>query len=225
MKILLVDDHILFREGLVSLFKTRPGFNVVGEAGSVSQAIEKADQLKPDLILMDFTLPDGTGLEATRAILAKQPNCKIVFLTVHVAEEKLFAAVRLGAKGYMLKDVPISKLLASLDALDRGEPAMSRVMAGHIIEAFSRIENPQMMRAEALDKLTLREYEILKVLSDGATNQEIAHRLFISENTVKHHIHSILSKLELNDRREAANLVKKYDRQMKPPSSDADSSG
>jgi len=208
MKILLVDDHILFRQGLSSLLKSQTGFDVIGEAGSVLQAIEMARTLKPDLVLMDFSLPDGTGLEATQAILKQDPSCKIVFLTVYETDDKLLAAMRLGAKGYLLKNVPIANLLASLQALERGEPAISRLMAGRIIEEFVRMENPVPGNADALNRLSRREREILQEVSKGQSNQEIANRLFISENTVKHHVHSILAKLELHDRREATSYAK-----------------
>ena len=224
MKILIVDDHVLFRQGLISLLNPQPEFDVVGEAGSVLQAIEMARQLQPDLILMDFSLPDGTGLEATQAILQENPDCKIVFLTVYETDEKLLDAIRLGAKGYMLKNVPITKLLSSLQALERGEPAISRAMTGRIIEAFSRMENPQPGKSEALSRLSQREREILQELAEGLSNQEIANRLFISENTVKHHIHSILTKLELQNRREATGFARKHGIRKKPDNSDSHTS-
>jgi len=225
MKILLVDDHILFREGLMSLLSAQPEFTVVGEAGSASQAIEQARLLRPDLVLMDFSLPDATGLEATRAILAENPACKIVFLTIHDTDDRLFAAIRLGAKGYLLKNVPIAKLLASLKALERGEPAVSRSMAGRILDEFSRIEYPQPRKTDVLARLSQREFDVLQELAGGASNRQIAQRLFISENTVKHHLHSLLSKLELNDRSEAAHFARMHDLKPNPIDSKNDITG
>jgi DNA-binding NarL/FixJ family response regulator len=138
-RIMLIDDQILFGEGLMSLFRSTPDFEMVGSAGNVHEGIEQALALRPDIILMDFSLPDGTGLDATRAILARLPECKIVFLTVYEEEESLFAALRMGAKGYLLKNVNSNDLLSSLRALDRGENAVSRKMMSSVLNEFSRI--------------------------------------------------------------------------------------
>jgi DNA-binding NarL/FixJ family response regulator len=121
MRILIVDDHVLFREGLTSLFNSQPDFQVVGEAGGMQEAIELARRTKPELILMDFSLPDGTGLDATQVILAELPDTYIVFLTLHEGDDRIFAATRLGAKGYLLKNLPVSKLLAALRGLKMGQ--------------------------------------------------------------------------------------------------------
>jgi DNA-binding NarL/FixJ family response regulator len=211
VRVLIVDDHVLFREGLVSLLKTQPDITVAGEAGSVSQAIELAHDLEPDLILMDFGLPDGTGLDATQAILTGQPEAKIVFLTVHEQDDRLFAAIRSGAKGYLLKNVPVSKLLDYLRGVERGEPALSPTMTSHILDEFARLGSagPDPGPAE-LSELTKREVEVLKEVARGATNSEIATRLFISENTVKNHVGNILAKLNLRNRREAAGLARRH---------------
>src|SRR5689334_19375896 len=128
MKILLVDDHILFREGVASLINTQPDLQVAGETGTVADAITMAHNLLPDAILMDFSLPDGTGLDATRAILAAHPDFNIVFLTMHEENETLFAAIRAGAKGYLPKNVPVSRLLAYLRGVERGEAAITPLM-------------------------------------------------------------------------------------------------
>ena len=133
-KVLVVDDHIMFREGLISLLCSTPDFQVVDQAGTMHEGIEKALLYKPDIILMDFSLPDGTGLEATRVILNELPQCKIVFLTVYETDENLISAIRLGAKGYMLKNVSSSSLIASLRALEQGEIAMSRKMMSKALE-------------------------------------------------------------------------------------------
>lgn len=208
MKVLVVDDHILFREGLVSLLRNQPDFDVLGEAGTVREAISQAALLKPDLILLDFTLPDGNGLEATEAILALDPNVKIVFLTVHESDDRLFSAVRAGARGYLLKNLSVSNLLASLRALERGEAAISRVMMGRILEEFSRDGRGGDNHFLPVE-LTTREMEILQQLSTNASNREIAGRLYISENTVKNHVHNILEKLKLSNRREAVDYARR----------------
>jgi DNA-binding NarL/FixJ family response regulator len=208
-KILIVDDHILFREGLMSLFRFAPDFEVVGGAGGVFEGIEQARLHRPDIILMDFSLPDGTGLEATRAILAQLPECKIVFLTVYETDEKLFAAVRTGAKGYLMKSVASSDLLASLRAVVRGERAISRRMMNSILDEFSNNVQVNSDKEKLLARLSPREVDVLCELESGATNLEIAQRLFLSENTIKHHIRNILDKLELENRREAAIFARK----------------
>ena len=210
MKILIVDDHVLFREGLVGIIEKRPEFDVVGEAGSVQEAVEMARQLKPDMILMDWSLPDGDGAQASQEILADFPECKIVFLTIYEADEKLFTAIRSGAKGYMLKNVPSSKLVRALLDVDAGGTALSRDMAGRLIQEFSRTTPDKQLQPRVFEKLSPREMEILRELIKGASNREIAHTLFISVNTVKHHIHNILNKLEVQNRREAANLAREY---------------
>ena len=206
-KILIIDDQILFREGLMSLLRSTPDFDMVGCAGSVFEGSELALLHKPDIILMDFSLPDGTGLDATRAILARLPDCKIVFLTVYAADENLFAALRLGAKGYMLKNVSSTVLLSSLRALDRGEMAVSRKMMSTVLNEYSHIAWPASGAENALARLSPREMDILREIEACATNLEIAEHLFLSVNTVKHHIRNILSKLELKNRREAASLA------------------
>jgi DNA-binding NarL/FixJ family response regulator len=206
-KILIIDDQILFREGLMSLLRSTPDFDMVGCAGSVFEGSELALLHKPDIILMDFSLPDGTGLDATRAILARLPDCKIVFLTVYEADENLFAAMRLGAKGYMLKNVSSTILLSSLRALERGEMAVSRKMMSTVMNEFSHIAWPETGAENPLAKLSPRELDIFHEIEAGATNLEIAEHLFLSVNTVKHHIRNILSKLELKNRRQAALLA------------------
>jgi DNA-binding NarL/FixJ family response regulator len=207
MRILLVDDHILFREGLVSLLNSQPDLEVVGQAGSVLEAINLARELQPDLVLMDFGLPDGTGLDATQVILADRSETKIVFLTVHEEDDRLFAAIRSGAKGYLLKNVPVAKLLAFLRGIERGEAAITPVLASRILEEFSRLGPPRGRERVETGELTARELEVLKELATGASNREIADHLVIAENTVKNHMRNILAKLNLRNRREAAHFA------------------
>jgi DNA-binding NarL/FixJ family response regulator len=208
VRILLVDDHLLFREGLAGLLKTQPDMSVVAEAGTVAEAIALARDLEPDLILMDFSLPDGTGLDATMAILKAQPAIKIVFLTFHDDDQRLFAALRAGARGYLLKNVSTSKLVAYLRGVEEGEAALTPRMTGRILDEFAREGTPADPVPPLPAGLTPRELEVLGELATRATNQEIADRLFISENTVKNHVRSILSKLELQNRREAARFAR-----------------
>ena len=205
-RILVVDEHLLFREGLTSLFRSTSDFEVVGSAGSVYEAISLARELRPAIILMDFSMPDGTGVDATRAILAELPQCKIVFLTMHESDDKLFEALRAGAKGYMPKNTPSPDLTASLRALANGEMALSRQLMSRVVEEFSHTTRSET-NGNIFSKLSARELEVLQELENGASNQEIAQHLFLSENTVKHHIRSILEKLQVSNRHEAGLLA------------------
>lgn len=208
MKVLIVDDHVLFREGLVGLLASDPDFLVVGQASSVREAIEQAIKLKPDLVLMDFSLPDGDGSEASACILEALPDCNIVFLTMYDADEKLFSAIRSGAKGYMLKNVPVAKLLQSLHSIRKGEAAISRTMTMRLLDEFAHSTTGVVQSDGLVDELSPREVEILREIGTGASNQEIADHLFLSVNTVKHHVHNILSKLGVSNRREAQKIAR-----------------
>jgi DNA-binding NarL/FixJ family response regulator len=159
---------------------------------------------------MDFSLPDGTGLDATKAILEELPNCKIIFLTVYETDENILAAIRLGARGYTLKNVSSSSLLASLRALDQGEMAMSRKMMSKALE-YSHTTLPSPPAKDLVDKLSPREIDILLELKNNTSNSEIARNLYLSENTVKHHMHNIFDKLGVNNRREASLIAKQMD--------------
>jgi DNA-binding NarL/FixJ family response regulator len=208
MKLLIVDDHVLFREGLVSLIARQPDMQVIGEAGTVQEAVKKASQLRPDLILMDFNLPDGTGLDATRQILAEQPHCPIIFLTVYEEDERLFGAIRLGARGYLLKNIPVADLLAALRTVEQGQPALSPQMVNRLMGEFATGAGSSSRTAEALTRLSGRELEVLHELARGVSNRQIADKLYISENTVRNHVHNILEKLGLKSRRQAIGLLK-----------------
>jgi NarL family two-component system response regulator LiaR len=207
-KVFLIDDQILFREGLESLFQATPDFEMIGCAGTVFEGIEETLLHRPDIVLMDFSLPDGNGLDATRAILEHFPECKIVFLTVFADDGKVFDALRLGAKGYLPKNVNTSELLASLRALDRGEKAISRKMMSTALDMFSHAPATNPDHEKLMARLSPRELDVLYEIEGGSTNLEIANRLFLSENTVKHHIRNILNKLEVKNRREAAVIGK-----------------
>lgn len=210
IRILIVDDHVLFREGLAAIIRAETDIEVVGFAGSVKEAVEIAGSVKPDIILMDFGMPDGTGADATLRILKDSPECRIVFLTMSDQDEDLFAAIRSGAKGYILKSIQPSKLVAALRSVYRGESALSRSMTLRLMSELARSDVPTRPRDPKLAKLTPRELDVLRALATGMTNQEIANQLFLSENTVKYHVHSILDKLEFADRREASQYAREH---------------
>ena len=202
MRILLVEDHLLFQESLGRLLDAQPDMTIVGGAATVQDAVAKAHKLKPDIILMDFTLPDGTGLDATRAILAEQPAIKIIFLTIHEEDEKIFDAIRQGAQGYLLKNVTSTHLLNYQRGLTRGEVAIEPEFAARIFKEFAQMSPRDSLNTEATSKLTTRQREILQELKTGATNRQIATRLVISEQTVKNHVSRVLKKLNIKSRHE-----------------------
>ncbi len=208
MKILTVDDHVLFREGLVSLLSEHPDFIVVGEAGTAREAVAKALELKPDLILLDLNLPDGSGLDVIKSILSRQPEMKIVILTIHESEDLLLAAIRNGAIGYILKSTPVSELLLSLRALGRGEAALSRTMTARLVNGVHKLDKALKEDDPDLEVLTPREIEILQLLGARATNQEIADQLVIAKNTVKVHVYNTLKKLGFKSRQEAGKFAR-----------------
>ena len=207
IRLVVVDDHILFREGLIAIVRSMPDIDVVGQAGSVREAIEIVRNLNPDIVLMDFGLPDGTGADATRAILKEFPDCKIVFLTMSEEDEDLFTAIRSGARGYLLKNLHPAKLLSTLRSVQQGESALSRSMTMRVMEELSR-----STKSEYPSEITLthREIDVLRAIATGLSNQDIANHLFITENTVKYHVHSILEKLKLSGRREAVAYARKH---------------
>jgi DNA-binding NarL/FixJ family response regulator len=210
MRLLIVDDHVLFREGLAAIIGAEADIEITGLAGSVGEAIEMAQAVRPDIILMDFGLPDGSGVEATRAILALLPDVKVIFLTVFEDNENLFAAIRSGAKGYLLKNIRPARLVAALRSVYQGEPALSQSMTLRLMEELAQTKEPVHPGDSILAKLTHRELEVLQEISLGATNREISQHLFLSENTVKHHIHSILDKLNVTCRREASSFARQH---------------
>jgi two-component system, NarL family, response regulator NreC len=205
IRIVVVDDHMLVREGLVSLLDPQPDLQVVGQAGSVREAITVAQDLRPDVVLMDFTLPDGTGEEATRAILATLPATKIVFLTVHDDDERLFAAIAAGATGYLLKSVRSADLLSRLRGVVRGEVAFSPTVAQRILEVVAHRAPLRPAAAPVLAELTEREVEVLRLIVQGHTNRQIADALTLSVRTVEYHRANLTSKLGLHSR---ADLVR-----------------
>ncbi len=204
LRILLVDDHILFRKGLASLLASHKELEVVGEAGDGLQAIELAHETMPDLIMMDIGMPGCNGLEATRRIKRDMPHVKIVMLTVSDDDCDLFAAIRNGAQGYLLKNLEPHQLFEMLERARRGEAAISGVLAAKILQEFREPGQDLSQQAEVRDELTPREIEVLEQVVQGASNKEIAVALSISENTVKIHLRNILEKLHLQNRIQAA---------------------
>jgi DNA-binding NarL/FixJ family response regulator len=200
MRILLADDHPLFRDGLSSLLEAW-GHEVVGLAGDGEAAVELAHRSRPDLILMDVGMPRMSGLEATRRIGRELPDVAIVMLTVSEDEDDLFTAIKAGARGYLLKDLEASRLRSMLEAVERGEAAITPATAKRIIEELARPTTPPEGDP---DRLTDRELEVLRLVTEGLRNKEIAARLGISENTAKYHLRNILEKLHAESRTELA---------------------
>lgn len=199
---LLVDDHALFREGLASLLAYQDDFTVVGEAGDADQAQQQASLLRPDLILMDIDLPGTDGIEATRRLTAELPGVTVVMLTVYDEADKLFEAVKAGAQGYLVKSIRSAELLDRLRGLARGEAPFDGRLSAQVLAEFRKRDAAVTPDVE----LTRRELEVLELVSVHLSNKEIAARLSLSEHTVKNHLKSILRKLHLRSRRQAAVL-------------------
>jgi DNA-binding NarL/FixJ family response regulator len=204
MRILLADDHALFRKGLAGLLAAEPDFEVVGEAGTGKRVVELARDLMPDLVLMDIFMPEWNGLEATRRLKEELPYVRVVILTISEKEETLFEAVKAGAQGYLLKGIEPPELFDMLRGLGRGEAALSRSMAAKILKEFSRREPQARPEDSPLTRLTAREREVLTHITLGLSNKQVAARLGISENTVRNHLRNILEKLHLQNRVQAA---------------------
>lgn len=203
LRVLVVDDHRLFRQGLIGLMKTRKDLvTVIGEASSGREAVHLAGELKPDVILMDIFMADCDGLEATAYIRQHYPQTQVVMLTSSESDEHLYRAVELGAIGYLLKDLDAEELFDLLTGLERGEVLISRTMGARLLK---RIAHPPHDNADPSgETLTEREIEVLRLVARGASNPQIAAELAISINTVKVHLRNILDKLSLENRTQAA---------------------
>ncbi|MFB3817804.1 MAG: response regulator [Candidatus Methylomirabilales bacterium] len=206
IRILLVDDHALFRKGIASLLGSEPDFEVVGEAASGREAVERARELMPDVILMDVFMPGGSGPEATARIKEILPYVRIVMLTISEEDEDLFEAVKSGAQGYLLKKIEPQALFGTLRGVMQGEAPISRMMAGKILGEFSRLAKEPAAPAKGAS-LTPREHEVLELITQGKSNKEIASALSMAENTVKNHLKNILEKLHLENRVQAATFA------------------
>ncbi len=211
-RILLVDDHDLFRAGLKELVSSRPEFEVIGEAKDGLEALKMARDLKPDLIVMDIQMPICDGLEATRLICSQLPGSKVIMLTVREEDENLFAAIKAGALGYMLKSTDKSNFFTGMNNVLSGNVALPAPLAARMLDEFARMMNQPEKNAheEELADLTPREFQVLEHVSTGATDKEIASELSISIYTVKSHMRSILEKLQVSNRREASRLAKDF---------------
>jgi len=202
LKIVVADDHKLFRQGLIGLMRAHDDLvEVIGEAASGQEAVQLAHQLQPDVILMDIQMPNGDGLKATREIRQSLPEIAIVMLTASEEDEHLYEAVRLGVAGYLLKDLDATELFELLAGVTRNEVAMTRAMASRLLKIMANDTGGGMGLA---NELTDREIEVLNLLAQGASNPQIAEELFITINTVKTHISHILTKLQLENRTQAA---------------------
>ena len=205
LRLLIVDDHEVVRQGLVALLDRRAGFQVVGEAGSVREAIAEARRLQPDIIVMDVRLPDGSGVEACREIRAELPATRVVMLTSYPDEEAVLSAIVAGASGYLLKQVRARDLVAALEAVGRGESLLDPAVTEKVLERVRRIATGAI--SDELAQLTAQEQRILLLVAEGKTNKEIAAEIFLSDKTVKNYVSSILSKLNLERRAQAAAFV------------------
>ena len=200
VRLLLVDDHALFRDGLISLLSYQDDFTVVGEAEDAESALDQARALEPDIVLMDIELPGVDGVSATQRLTMELPATTVVMLTVRDDTQTLFEAIKAGAHGYVVKNVRSQELLEHLRGLARGEAAISRRLAARILEEIRGRTEP----LEPEEELTAREMEVLELVAARLSNAEIAERLVVSEHTVKNHLKSILAKLHFRSRHQAA---------------------
>jgi DNA-binding NarL/FixJ family response regulator len=211
IKILLVDDQPLFREGLRTLLSVHADFEVVGEAGNGAEAIRLANSLSAAVVLMDLQMPVLDGVAATRRLHAEQPDCRVIVLTTFDDDEMVFDGLRAGAVGYLLKDAPSEKLAEAIRVAARGETFLQPSVAAKVVAEFARLTNRKLSPPVTLESLSGRELEILRLIAKGASNREIADALFLAEGTVKNYVTNILSKLEVRDRTQAALKAKEID--------------
>lgn len=201
-RIVLVDDHEVVRLGLKSLLDRHPQFDVVGEAASAREAVEKVSALKPEVVLMDIRLPGTSGIEACEEIVSKFPGTKVIMLTSYAEDEMLFSAIRAGASGYILKQIGSDDLIKALEAVSRGEALLDPAVTQRVFQEVRRAGKEE--EASAFAHLSQQEKHVLLLVSEGKTNREIAKSLFLGEGTVRNYVSSILAKLNVNNRAEAA---------------------
>ena len=208
LRLLIVDDHEVVRQGLVALLDRRDGFQVVAEAGTMAESIEQARKYEPDIVVMDVRLPDGSGIEACREIRAELANTRVVMLTSYPDEEAVLSAIVAGAAGYLLKQIRARDLVAALESVGRGESLLDPAVTEKVLERVRRIAMGG--QTDELAVLTSQEQKILMLVAEGKTNKEIASEVFLSDKTVKNYVSSILSKLNLERRAQAAAFVAKH---------------
>ena len=210
IRLLVVDDHEVVRQGLVALLARRPNLHVVAEAGTVAEAIDAARRLQPDLVIMDVRLPDGSGIEACREIRDARPDTRVVMLTSYPDEDAVLSAIVAGASGYLLKQVRTRDLISALEAVARGESLLDPAVTSRVLERVRRMATGD--QPEELAQLTAQERRVLALVAEGKTNKEIAADVFLSDKTVKNYVSSILAKLNLERRAQAAAYVARIDR-------------
>ncbi len=205
VRVLVVDDQALFREALVTLLGARPEVEVVGEAGDGQQALERAAELQPDVVLMDLHMPVLDGIGATRRLRVEEPGVRVLALTTFDDDEDVFAALRAGALGYLLKDVSSDRLVEAVLSAARGDSVLQPSVAAKVVARFAQLDDAPRSRAQPLVvPLSDRELDVLRLLADGRSNREIATALFLAEGTVKNHVTNVLGKLGARDRTQAA---------------------
>jgi DNA-binding NarL/FixJ family response regulator len=214
LRLLVVDDHEVVRQGLVALIDRREKFQVVAEAGTVEEALDAARRFQPDLVIMDVRLPDGSGIEACREIRAELPNTRVVMLTSYPDEEAVLSAIIAGASGYLLKQIRARDLVSALEAVGRGESLLDPAVTEKVLERVRRIASGTY--TDELAQLTAQEQKILQLVAEGKTNKEIASEVFLSDKTVKNYVSSILAKLGLDRRTQVPFFVAEHE----PPRSE-----
>jgi DNA-binding NarL/FixJ family response regulator len=208
LTLLIVDDHEVVRQGLVSLLDRRQGFRVVAQAGTVAEAIEQARRFEPNIVILDVRLPDGSGVEACREIRSELPATRVIMLTSYPDEEAVLSAIVAGASGYLLKQIRARDLVAAIETVGRGESLLDPAVTEKVLERVRRIASGTYTNEFA--QLTGQERKILLLVAEGKTNKEIAGEIFLSDKTVKNYVSSILSKLNLERRAQAAAFVAKH---------------
>jgi len=204
LRVMVVDDHALFRRGIQMVLDQEPGLTVVGEATDGQQAIDRAQELMPDVVLMDVRMPKRSGIEAARRIKEAIPHVKILMLTVSDEEDDLYEAIKAGASGYLLKEIPTEDVAEAVKSVWSGQSRISPAMASKLLSEFQAMSKRADEREQVhAPRLTDREMEVLRLVAKGMNNRDIAKELFISENTVKNHVRNILEKLQLHSRMEA----------------------
>lgn len=202
IRILVADDHTLFRKGLRSLLEHQTGMEVVGEAANGPEAVTMAEELVPDVVLMDIKMPGLSGIEATKQILRENPHIGIILVTMFDDAESVFSGMRTGARGYVLKGAEPDDLKHAIEAAYRGEVLLSPAIAAKLLHRFDRAAEPRQAGIH-YEELTPREMEVLRLAAEGLSNKEIAAALVLSEKTVKNRISNIFAKLQVNDRTQA----------------------